>query len=62
MQELCMNPGQKCMQRMEEKDRRRSAASECKRASAENVQCVLKKRHKGADSRTDYVQGPTNVL
>lgn len=57
LKELLMNPGQKCMQRMDEKDRRRSAASENKRASAENVQCLFKKRHRGANTQTDYAPG-----
>ncbi|KAH7974146.1 hypothetical protein HPB49_010548 [Dermacentor silvarum] len=53
LQELWMNLGQKCMQHMEEKDRCRPAASEHKRASAENVQCLFKKLHRGANAQTD---------
>ncbi|KAH7976932.1 hypothetical protein HPB52_021745 [Rhipicephalus sanguineus] len=54
LHELCMNPGQKCMQRMEGKDQRCSAASERERASAENVQCVPRERHKGASAPGAY--------
>ncbi|KAG0445313.1 hypothetical protein HPB47_016805 [Ixodes persulcatus] len=43
--------------RMVEKDKRRTTASIRKRATTENVQRALKKRHAGANCQVDYVPG-----
>lgn len=56
LHELSMNPGQRSTKRMHEKDKRRLVSSARKRASADNVQRTLKKRHKGGGQR-DYAPG-----
>lgn len=50
-------PGPSAKKRMAEKDRRRSTASARKRASAENMQRALKKRHLGDSKQKDYLPG-----
>lgn len=57
LHELSMNPGQRSTKRMREKDERRSVSSARKRASADNVQQTLKKRHKGGSDQSDYAPG-----
>lgn len=57
LQELHLNPGLPNSIRMAEKDNRRAAASAHKRASAENLQQVFKKRHSASCRQTDYIPG-----
>ncbi|KAH7956502.1 hypothetical protein HPB52_010143 [Rhipicephalus sanguineus] len=57
LKELKLNPGPSAKKRMAEKDRRRSTASARKRASAENMQRALKKRHLGDSKQKDYLPG-----
>lgn len=57
LSELSVNSGLHNMKRMAEKDRRRTAQSVCKRASAENVRQALKKRHTGQNKQSDYMPG-----
>lgn len=57
LKELCLNPGLLSSKRMAEKDRRRTRDSTLRRASAENKQRTLKKRHLDASSQGDYASG-----
>ncbi|CAN7999310.1 unnamed protein product [Ixodes hexagonus] len=57
LKELNITTGWQNTQRMLEKDKRRAAASAHKRASAENVQHTLKKRHLRASSQADHAPG-----
>ncbi|KAH9364764.1 hypothetical protein HPB48_019439 [Haemaphysalis longicornis] len=57
LSELSVNSGLHNMKRMAEKDKRRTAQSVRKRASAENVRQALKKRHTGQNKQSDYMPG-----
>ncbi|KAM7304182.1 hypothetical protein ISCGN_014082 [Ixodes scapularis] len=57
LKELNVTPGPQSTKCMVEKDKRRTTASTRKRATAENVQRALKKRHAGANCQVDYVPG-----
>lgn len=57
LSELNMNPGVQNIRRMAEKDRRRTAESVRKRASAENMHRALKKRHSSQPKQSDYMPG-----
>ncbi|CAN8025115.1 unnamed protein product [Ixodes persulcatus] len=57
LKELNVTPGPQSTKRMVEKDKRRTTASIRKRATTENVQRALKKRHAGANCQVDYVPG-----
>ncbi|CAN7980517.1 unnamed protein product, partial [Ixodes pacificus] len=56
LRELNLDPSKKCMKRGAEKDLRRSAASESKRAGQDNIQKAMKKKHAGK-MHTDYAPG-----
>lgn len=57
LDELNLNATLPSIRRMTEKDRRRVADSNRKRASSEKVQQALKKRHRSAKHQSDYVPG-----
>ncbi|CAN8019459.1 unnamed protein product, partial [Ixodes persulcatus] len=56
LEELNVKPGTKCMKRGAEKDLRRSAASQTKHASQDDIQRAMKRRHAG-QMHADYAPG-----
>ncbi|KAH7977628.1 hypothetical protein HPB49_003057 [Dermacentor silvarum] len=57
LEELSLNPSEVSNDRMNEKDQRRMKASAQKRASVENMNLALKKRHTGNSSQASYLPG-----